>query len=136
MRIGGFPTDSVTEDYLVTLRLKEIGYRTVYLNERADPRPRARGPQGIHHAARPLVPRLHADRARAQRAAFDCDRSLAFIDRLSLIDAFLNWAAVYPAKLLGLIVPILYLLFGIKAVHADLLDAAALFPAVLHLALA
>jgi len=34
MRIGGFPTDSVTEDYLLTLRLKHIGYRTVYLNER------------------------------------------------------------------------------------------------------
>ena len=33
MAIGGFPTDSVTEDYLLTLRLKEIGYRTVYLNE-------------------------------------------------------------------------------------------------------
>ncbi|MCV4777011.1 hypothetical protein OFM21_30000, partial [Escherichia coli] len=26
MRVGGFPTDSVTEDYLVSLRLNEIGY--------------------------------------------------------------------------------------------------------------
>ncbi|NJO33156.1 MAG: glycosyltransferase [Rhodospirillales bacterium] len=34
MKIGGFPTDSVTEDYLVTLRLRAIGYQTVYLNER------------------------------------------------------------------------------------------------------
>lgn len=34
MRIGGFPTDSVTEDYLVTLRLKEFGLTTIYLNER------------------------------------------------------------------------------------------------------
>ncbi len=31
--IGGFPTDSVTEDYLVSLRLREKGFRTVYLNE-------------------------------------------------------------------------------------------------------
>ena len=31
--IGGFPTDSVTEDYLLTLRLKEMGYTTAYLNE-------------------------------------------------------------------------------------------------------
>ena len=31
--IGGFPTDSVTEDFLITLRLQEQGWRTVYLNE-------------------------------------------------------------------------------------------------------
>jgi len=34
MAIGGFPTDSVTEDYLLTLRLRQVGFRTVYLNER------------------------------------------------------------------------------------------------------
>lgn len=33
MEIGGFPTESVTEDFLVTLRLDERGWRTVYLNE-------------------------------------------------------------------------------------------------------
>ena len=31
--IGGFPTDLVTEDYLLTLRLKEAGYSTAYFNE-------------------------------------------------------------------------------------------------------
>ena len=31
---GGFPTTSITEDYLLTLRLKQFGFRTVYLNER------------------------------------------------------------------------------------------------------
>jgi hypothetical protein len=30
---GGFPTDSVTEDFLLTLRLDHHGWRTVYLNE-------------------------------------------------------------------------------------------------------
>jgi len=33
VKLGGMPTDSVTEDYLLTLRLKEIGYSTAYLNE-------------------------------------------------------------------------------------------------------
>jgi cellulose synthase (UDP-forming) len=47
---------------------------------------------------------------------------LAFIDRLSLIDAFMSWSAVYGTKVLGLVVPWLYLLFGIKAVHADLFE--------------
>ncbi len=31
--VGGFPTGSVTEDFLVTLRLAEAGHKTVYLNE-------------------------------------------------------------------------------------------------------
>jgi cellulose synthase (UDP-forming) len=33
MQIGGFPTDSVTEDYLATLRLREIGLSD-HLSER------------------------------------------------------------------------------------------------------
>ena len=33
MEIGGFPVDSVTEDYLLSLRLKEKGFLTAYLNE-------------------------------------------------------------------------------------------------------
>ena len=32
--IGGFPTDSVTEDFLLSVRLEERGYKTVYLNEK------------------------------------------------------------------------------------------------------
>lgn len=31
--IGGFPTDSVTEDYLLSLRLRQAGFQTVYLNQ-------------------------------------------------------------------------------------------------------
>lgn len=34
MEIGGFPTTSVTEDYLVSLKLRQRGFKTVYLNER------------------------------------------------------------------------------------------------------
>ena len=33
MEIGGFPVDWVTEDYLLSLRLKEKGFLTAYLNE-------------------------------------------------------------------------------------------------------
>jgi cellulose synthase (UDP-forming) len=47
---------------------------------------------------------------------------LDFMDRLSLVDSFLGWVAVYSAKMLGLIVPILYLLFGVRAVNANLLE--------------
>src|SRR3546814_5384381 len=33
-RIGGFPTDSITEDMLLSIRMKEHGFVTAYLNEK------------------------------------------------------------------------------------------------------
>ena len=44
------------------------------------------------------------------------------MDRLSLVDAFMSWAPVYGMKMVALVVPCLYLLFGIRAVHANLVD--------------
>ena len=32
-KIGGFPTETVTEDSLTTVKLNELGYKTIYLNE-------------------------------------------------------------------------------------------------------
>ncbi|MDI2111532.1 glycosyltransferase, partial [Bradyrhizobium sp. Mp64] len=121
MQIGGFPTDSVTEDYLVTLRLKEKGLRTVYLNERLTI---GLAPEGlkeyITQRGRWCLGFMQIFRGRG--GPFSRQSKLAFMDRLSLVDAFMSWAAVYSTKVFGLIVPWLYLLFGIKAVHADLFE--------------
>src|SRR5258708_15968654 len=43
MQIGGFPTDSVTEDYLVTLPLGGVDYQTIYLNKPLSLRPPPQG---------------------------------------------------------------------------------------------
>ncbi|MBR0830364.1 glycosyltransferase [Bradyrhizobium manausense] len=119
MQIGGFPTDSVTEDYLVTLRLKERGLRTIYLNERLTI---GLAPEGlkeyITQRGRWCLGFMQIVRGRS--GPFSRTSKLAFIDRLSLIDAFMSWAAVYPARMLGLVVPWLFLLFGVKAVQANL----------------
>jgi cellulose synthase (UDP-forming) len=121
MQIGGFPTDSVTEDYLVTLRLKELGYRTVYLNERLT---LGLAPEGlkeyITQRGRWCLGFMQIVRGRS--GPLSLHSKLAFIDRLSLVDAFMSWSAVYGTKVFGLVVPWLYLLFGIKAVHADLFE--------------
>ena len=121
MEIGGFPTDSVTEDYLVTLRLKERGYRTVYLNERLT---LGLAPEGlkeyITQRGRWCLGLMQI--ARGRSGPFSRQSKLNFIDRFSLLDAFMSWAAVYGTKVLGLVVPWLYLLFGIKAVYADLFE--------------
>jgi cellulose synthase (UDP-forming) len=121
MQIGGFPTDSVTEDYLVTLRLKELGYRTVYLNERLT---LGLAPEGlkeyITQRGRWCLGFMQIVRGRS--GPLSLHSKLSFIDRLSLVDAFMSWSAVYGTKVFGLVVPWLYLLFGIKAVHADLFE--------------
>jgi cellulose synthase (UDP-forming) len=121
MQIGGFPTDSVTEDYLVTLRLKERGYRTVYLNERLT---LGLAPEGlkeyITQRGRWCLGLMQIVRGRS--GPFSVRSNLRFIDRLSLVDAFMSWAAVYGAKVFSLVVPWLFLLFGIKAVYADLFE--------------
>jgi cellulose synthase (UDP-forming) len=119
MKIGGFPTDSVTEDYLLTLRLKEIGARTVYLNERLT---LGLAPEGlkeyITQRGRWCLGFMQIVRGRS--GPFSRQSRLDAVDRLSLVEAFMSWTSVYIVKVFGLVVPSLYLLFGIKAVQADL----------------
>lgn len=121
VKIGGFPTDSVTEDYLLTLRLKEIGARTVYLNERLT---LGLAPEGlkeyITQRSRWCLGFMQIFRGRS--GPFSRRSRLDVIDRLSLIEAFMSWTSTYVVKVFGLVVPSLYLLFGIKAVQADLFE--------------
>ncbi len=121
MGIGGFPTDSVTEDYLVTLRMKESGFTTSYLNE---PLTLGLAPEGlkefITQRGRWCLGFMQITRGRS--GPFSRSSKLRFIDRLSLVDAFLSWTAVYTGKAFALLMPIAYLLFGIHAVQANLGD--------------
>ena len=52
---------------------------------------------------------------------------LAFIDRLSLTEVFLNWTAVPLSRAIGLIIPPLSLAFGLHPFHASLYDLATRF---------
>jgi len=118
MAIGGFPTDSVTEDYLLTLRLKETGQRTVYLNE---PLTLGLAPEGLKEY---LTQRGRwclgfMQIARGSSGPLSMRSRLGLVDRLALVDAFLNWAAVYPMKVACLLIPVLYLLFDVRLFIAD-----------------
>src|SRR5437764_1725077 len=121
MRIGGFPTDSVTEDYLVTLRLRAIGLQTIYLNE---PLSLGLAPEGlkeyITQRSRWCLGFMQIFRGRS--GPFSRRSQLDVVDRLSLIEAFMSWTSTYVVKVFGLVVPSLYLLFGVKAVQADLFE--------------
>ena len=119
--IGGFPTDSVTEDYLLTLRMKEAGYVTAYLNE---PLTYGLAPEGLKEyvvqRSRWCLGLMQVTRGRSGPLSWRS--SLQFIDRLSLIDAFLYWTAVYASRIIGLAIPIISLLFNIHPFRAPVYD--------------
>ena len=124
--IGGFPTDSVTEDYLLSLRLKEKGFLTVYLNE---PLTYGLAPEGLKEY---IVQRSRwclgfMQIARGRSGPLSLGSPLAFIDRLSLTEVFLNWTAVPLSRAIGLIIPPLSLAFGLHPFHASLYELATRF---------
>ena len=120
--IGGFPTNSVTEDYLLTLRLREKGFRTVYLNEVLS---LGLAPEGLKE--------YYGQRSRwclgavqiccGPSSPLNFRNKLPLIDRISLIDTFLFWSASHTMRLIAFVVPPLFLLFGIQAVSANVKDA-------------
>ncbi|WP_236024641.1 glycosyltransferase [Arenibaculum pallidiluteum] len=116
--IGGFPTDSVTEDFLVTLRLKEKGYRTVYLNERLSD---GLAPEGLKEYVTQrsrwclgLVQIVRGPLGPLRRNA------LTLMDRLGLVDSFLYWAATFTFRLACFLSPPLYWFLGVTLVDAPL----------------
>jgi len=44
------------------------------------------------------------------------------LDRISLTETFLYWSAAHSFRLLGIVIPILYLIFNVHAVQADVID--------------
>lgn len=120
--IGGFPTDSVTEDYLVSLRLREKGFRTVYLNEALS---LGLAPEGLaeYSGQRSRWALGFVQICRGRSGPLRPNNGLPLVDRIMLCETFLHWSVTHLFRLLGVIVPALYLLFGIEAVHANVIEA-------------
>jgi cellulose synthase (UDP-forming) len=122
VRIGGFPTDSVTEDYLASLRLKEIGYRTVYLNEALS---LGLAPEGlkeyVSQRARWALGFMQI--CRGPSGPLSTKVNTGLLDRIMLTETFLHWSATHLFRILALIVPTLYLLFNVQVVYAGVPDA-------------
>ncbi len=122
MQIKKFPTDSVTEDYLVTLRLAEIGYRTVYLNE---PLSLGLAPEGLKEyvSQRSRWALGFMQICRGPSGPFSPTSHASLIRRAMLLETFLYWSATHAFRILGILVPAAYLLFNIQAVYAYVPDA-------------
>ena len=126
MTIGGFPTNSVTEDYLLTLRLKEMGYTTAYLNE---PLSFGLAPEGLKEyvSQRSRWCLGFMQIARGRSGPLSRGSALTFLDRIALTETFLNWTAVYISRAAGLMIPIVSLAFDIHPFRASLNDLAVHF---------
>ena len=122
MQIGGFPTDSVTEDYLVSLRLRQRGYRTVYLNECLS---LGLAPEGL---AEYITQRSRwclgfVQICRGPDGPWWPKNRLSIVDRMILTETFLYWSATHAFRMMGLVVPPLFLLFDVHIVDTPLQDA-------------
>jgi len=120
--IGGMPTQSVTEDYLLSLCLRERGYQTVYLNERLSA---GLAPEGLKEylTQRSRWSLGFVQIVRSAHGPFSLRRGVSWVDRLTLVDTFLYWSSTHAFRIFAIIIPAIYLLFDLKPVHAGLYDA-------------
>jgi cellulose synthase (UDP-forming) len=123
--IGWFPTESVTEDFLLTLSLKNAGYRTVYLGEALS---EGLAPEGlkeyISQRARWCLGMMQI--ARSSLGPFARNR-LGLADRWSVVDSVLYWTTNFPFRLAILLYPLLYWYFNILVVDATLQEVLRFF---------
>lgn len=119
-QIGWFSTESVTEDFMVTLVLQNAGWKTVYLNEALTEglapeglkeyvTQRARWCLGMMQIARSEVGPLTKNRLRPR-------------DRWSVIDSVLYWTTTFPFRLAALIYPLFYWFASVTVVDATVPD--------------
>ena len=118
--VGGFPTESVTEDFMMTLVLRDAGWETAYLNE---PLTEGLAPEGLKEyvtqRARWCLGMMQIVRSRVGPFARN---NLRLRDRWSVIDAGLYWLTTFPFRLATLIYPLFYWYFNVIVVDASVAE--------------
>jgi cellulose synthase (UDP-forming) len=102
---------------LLSFKLKELGWKTAYLNERLS---MGLAPEGVSEYI--------TQRGRWCLGFMQIARSkwgvlgsanLSAIDRISLFDSFLYWGTSFPFRILCLIAPVIYGFTGLAVIKAD-----------------
>ena len=123
--IGGLPTESVTEDFLLTLTLQNKGWTT---SDLAEPLTEGLAPEGLKEyvtqRARWCLGLMQI--ARSSMGPFSRN-SLRLRDRWSVIDSVFFWATSFPFRVAAVVYPLLYWFFNIVVVNAALPDVIAIF---------
>lgn len=123
--VGGFPTESITEDFMMTLVLRDAGWASVYLNEALT---EGLAPEGLKEyvtqRARWCLGMMQIARSRVGPFARN---NLRLRDRWSVIDAVMYWLATFTFRLACLTYPLLYWYFNVTVVDADVADVIGFF---------
>ena len=125
MEIGGMPTESVTEDFMLTVVLQNAGWRTAYLNEALT---EGLAPEGlkeyITQRGRWCLGMMQI--ARSHVGPFSRSK-LRLRDRWSVLDAGIYWLTTFPFRIAALVFPLLYWYFDIIVVDARVADVISYF---------
>lgn len=126
-KVGGLPTESITEDFMLTLTLQDAGYRTVYLNE---PVTEGLAPEGLKEyvtqRARWCLGLMQIARSRLGPLG---NNQLRLRDRWSVADSVLYWTMSFSFRLAALTFPLLYWFFNITVIDASVPDVVSYFGA-------
>lgn len=124
-QIGGLPTESITEDFMLTLKLQNAGWKTVYLEE---PLTEGLAPEGLKEyltqRARWCLGLMQI--ARSSLGPF-AKSNLRIRDRWSVIDSMLFWSTTFSFRLAALVYPLLYWFLNVTVVDARLADVISYF---------
>ncbi len=118
--IGWFPTDSVTEDFMITLVLQDAGWKTVYLNEALT---EGLAPEGLKEYVTQRA-RWCLGMMQIARSHFGplSRNNLRLRDRWSVVDSVLYWTSTFPFRMAALVYPLLYWFANIVVVDAAVPD--------------
>ena len=115
--IGGMATETVTEDMLTTFKLKEHGYRTIFLNEQLS---MGLAPEGLQEYIKQRsrwclggIQQLYT------RWSFAGPARVGLINRLSCLDTVGYWIFTFPFKLLLITAPLVFWWTGSSVVSAE-----------------
>lgn len=118
--VGDFPTESVSEDTLLSIKLKRAGFRTVYLNE---PLSVGLAPESlsefIKQRARWCLGGLQIAQNRQWGPRSKPKRIAAFF---LFLEAFLKWGWHGGMKVMWMTILPLHLLFGFTLLRANLIE--------------
>ena len=123
--IGGLPTESVTEDFMLTLALQNRGWSTVYL---AEPLTEGLAPEGlkeyISQRSRWCLGLMQI--VRSSLGPFS-PSNLRLRDRWSVLDSAFYWLTTYTFRIAAIVFPLFYWYFGATVVDARLPDVVSYF---------
>lgn len=117
--IGGFVTDSITEDYFTGICISAKGYRLVYLNEKLSAGLAAEN-MAAYYVQRQRWCRgtLQAFFIRANPLTIP---GLNFTQRLAHLEGLLSWFTIVP-QIYFLLMPVIYAFFNILPIQATVAE--------------